>query len=103
MASTGIPASKKWLAKASAVRVRAADGSLVQAPMWSRVWRLKTQFEEKPKGKYWQVGDVIDGGWIPAALAPTVQAMFEEAQSYDKARIGAVEKIPEEDIPEWAK
>jgi hypothetical protein len=103
MASTGITASKKWLAKASAIRVKDSTGNLVQAPMWSRVWQLKPTFQEKAKGKYFQVTDIQDKGWIPEGLAPTVKAAFEEAQGYDKARIAVVEKAPEDDSPDWAK
>ena len=103
MASTAIPASKKWLAKASAVRVKDAEGNIAQAPMWSRVWQLKTSFHDEPKGKYWQVSDIQDKGWIPADIAPAVKMAFEEAQGYDKSRIAAVEKAPEDDAPDWAK
>ena len=103
MSSTGIPASKKWLAKASAVRVKDGSGSLQQAPMWSRVWELNVSFEQKPKGSYFQVNDIQDKGWIPEGLAKPVRLAFEEAQTYDRSRIVVVEKAAGDDTPEWAK
>jgi hypothetical protein len=103
MASTAIPPSKKWLAKASAIRVKDADGNIAQAPMWARVWQLKPAFQDKPNGKYWQVTDIADKGWIDPSLAASARVAFEEAQNYDKSRISAVDKAPEEDTPEWAK
>jgi len=102
MSSTGIPASKKWLAKASAIRVKDASGNLVQAPMWSRIWTLKTSFEQKPQGSYFQVSDIVDKGWIPAEASKVVKDAFDEAQSYDKMRIKTVEEKVD-DTPEWAK
>lgn len=103
MSSSGIPASKKWLAKASAVRVSDASGAIVQAPMWSRVWELKASFVEKPKGKYFQVTDITDKGWISASLAQVAKLAFDEAQSYDRSRIAAVEPTVDEETPDWAK
>jgi hypothetical protein len=102
MASTGIPASKKWLAKASAIRVKDSEGNIVQAPMWSRVWELKPTFQEKKKGSFFQVTDIQDKGWIDSSIANAVKAAFEEAQGYDKSRIASVEKA-EEAEPDWVK
>lgn len=96
MSSTGIPASKKWLAKASATRVQDPEGHLVQAPMWSRTWKLKVGFVKSPKGNYHQVSDVLDCGWIPEQLAEPVQGAFVEAQDYIKARVQIVDKAMED-------
>jgi hypothetical protein len=98
MSSTGIPASKKWLAKATAIRVKDADGNLAQAPMWSRVWTLRTGFVQSPKGNFFQVSDVADRGWIPESLVAVVKSAFEEAQAYSKSRL-AVKPAEAEDEP----
>lgn len=97
MTSTGIPASKKWLAKSAAIRVKTADGKLAQAPMWSRIWGLKVNFIQSPKGNYFQVNDVADCGWITADLAPGAEAAFNEVLAYDKSRVAGVEKTHDDD------
>lgn len=99
MTSTGIPMSKKWLAKASAIRGKAADGSLSQAPMWSRVWGFKVNFVKGDKGSYYQVADASDLGWIPAEFASIAKSAFEEVREYDKARVSGIEK--HDDAPDW--
>lgn len=99
MTSTGIPMSKKWLAKASAIRVDGPNGVKVCAPMWSRIWKLKVNFVTSPKGNYFQVADASDEGWIPAELTPTAKSAFEECLAYDKARVAGVEKHGDE--PDW--
>jgi hypothetical protein len=99
MTSTGIPASKKWLAKASAIRVKDENGIPGPVHMWSRIWKIKVNFEKSKKGNYFQMNDASDQGWIPASLAPVAQAAFDDAQSYDKERVSAVEK--HDDAPDW--
>ena len=101
MSSTGIPASKKWLAKASALRVRDKAGNLVQAPMWSRVWGLKVAYNKTPKGDYYQVVDTIDHGWVPEAFVPVAKESFRQAQEYykDKDKISAAEDQVVEKVP----
>lgn len=94
MTSSGIPASKKWLAKASMVRVQDADGGMAQAPIWSRIWEPKITYVND-NGGYYQVADIIDRGWISESMAPVVREAFEEVLAYDKARIAAVEKAEE--------
>lgn len=91
MTSTGIPTSKKWLAKASAIRAKAADGSLAAVPMYSRIWRLKVGFIQSPKGNFFQVQDAQDEGWIPGSLEMAVKAAFSEAQDYIHGRVAVVE------------
>jgi len=96
MSSTGIPASKKWLAKASAVRVSNEEGKLIQPPMWARVWSPKVTYQKNTKGSFYQVSDVADCGWIPAAIATAVREAFLNAQEYDKQRISQVEHSDDE-------
>ena len=92
MTSTGIPASKMWLAKAGSIRVKDPEGKLVQAPMWARVWELKAIYKQGAKGSYFKVSNITDRGWIDEKLAPMAKTMFEEAQSYNKLQIAAVVK-----------
>lgn len=104
MTSTGIPMSKKWLAKAWAIKVKSKDGTLVSAPMWSRVWQFKVNFVTSPKGNYFQVADATDQGWIDQQTAPIAEAAFDEAMAYDKSRVQGAEKTTPaqaDDTPEW--
>lgn len=91
MSSTGIPASKKWLAKATNIRVTTEDGKVVQPPMWSRIWSMKVVFVKGAKGNYYQVNDVLDNGWLPENISGAVREAFLNAQDYDKQRIAQVE------------
>jgi hypothetical protein len=102
MSSTGIPASKKWLAKAAALRVKDATGNLVQAPMYSRIWQLKIGFVQSPKGNYFQVADVTDRGWVPETIMGAVKSAFEEAQAFDRSRIFVLEKSDDEVPASWS-
>jgi len=103
MTSTGIPASKKALAKSSAIKVKDAAGKMVQVPMYSRVWELKVDFVQSPKGSYFKVSDFVDKGWISAAVEAPVKAAFDEAQAYIKNKVPIVEAGGHDDEPDWVK
>ena len=96
MSSTAIPASKKWLAKATAIRITDSEGDLQQAPIWARIWQLRSSFVQSPKGNYFQVADVIDCGWIPDNSVSAIKNAFEEVLEYDKTRIVATDRVVEE-------
>jgi hypothetical protein len=99
MTSTGIPPSRKWLSKSSAIKVLNEKGEPVldnngvpkQAPMWYRIWKPKVTWQEKKRGKFYQVADFLDGGWLPDEYRPVVQQAFDEVRAYDKARIAAAD------------
>jgi hypothetical protein len=103
MTSTGIPASKKALAKSSAIKVKDATGRMVQVPMYSRVWELKVDFVQSPKGSYFKATDFVDKGWIPATIEGIVKAGFDEAQAYIKNKVPIVEAPGHDDEPDWVK
>ena len=87
MSSSGIPASKKWLASASAVRIKTAEGRIEHAPIWSRVWELHTSMINGDKGNYFQLTDWKDCGWVPVDEAEIFKAAFDEYQSIERSKI----------------
>jgi len=77
LSSTGIQPAKKLITMAMNVRA-VKEGRSVQAPIWSNVWELGTNYIQNPKGGYYQITDINRLGWVSKQIAPIAKGAFEE-------------------------
>ena len=99
MSSTGVKPSKNWLTQATNVKVKRGDGSLVDAPIWSSVWRLHTEYFDNPQGGYYQVSEVRRLGWVKTGpVAEGYRKIFESMRDYDATKIGGQDSEAEAEV-----
>ena len=96
MSSTGIKPSKNWLTQATTIKVKKADGSMQDAPIWSSVWNIKTDFFDNEAGGYYQVAKVQRLGWVKKGpVADNYKKLFDSLRDYDASKIQAQDAEPE--------
>lgn len=80
LSSTGITPSRKWISAAMSVKAN-KDGTIVQAPLWSSVWKLSVGYFDSPNGSYYQLSSTERLSWVDKKFAPALKSMFDDAQS----------------------
>lgn len=73
LSSTQIKKSKRWMSRIQGIEVRLPDGSTMNPPSFSHIYRVSTCKEENNKGSWYGVNIELDG-------------MVDDAALYQKAR-----------------
>lgn len=82
--STQIKHYKRWMTTARSIVGRNAAGQKFVMPLWSRAYRLKTQFEQNKKGTWYGWLIRFDGANATAAEVHQDSATYAEAKLFNK-------------------
>jgi hypothetical protein len=80
MASSQIGPYKKWMTQATSIKRPGADGNLSTPPMFSHVYRLKTEFFQKGDNTWYKWKVEFDGKDAAACNLPQDNPLFAEAK-----------------------
>lgn len=100
MSSASIPVSRRLITQAMSIRIQ-RDNKIVQAPIWSSIWRLKTGLVQSKRGMYYQVASIERIGWTPKQVAPVIRGAFEELANIDQTTYYEEDVVT--DAPEYIK
>lgn len=106
MASTQIKASKKWMSKMDALKMKRIDGSMFTPPMFSHIYQLYTIPQSNEKGSWygWTIvllGQVDEADFYQKAKAFRGSVNSGEAKAtYDDTVVAEAERVEDEDKKE---